>query len=53
MDVAIGILDAEEGVRVKRWLEWKFTRKAFVEQAEERTDTLAIAISKAMRQYRA
>ena len=47
IDVAVGLLDAEEGVRAESWIEWMTEKVSFKEDAETRALKLVEAVEKA------
>jgi hypothetical protein len=51
LDVAVGLLDAPEGARAERWLEWWTERLSFREDAVGRAGSLVEGIEKGMREF--
>lgn len=51
IDVAAGLLDAEEGARAETWLEWRTERVSYREDAEGRAVGLVEAVEKDLRAW--
>lgn len=52
LDVAVGLLGADEGARAESWLEWRTERLSFREDAVERAGSLVEGIEKGLREFR-
>lgn len=48
IDVAVGLMDAEEGARAETWLEWRTERISYREDSEGRAIELVEAVEKAI-----
>ncbi|KAJ9632154.1 hypothetical protein H2203_000557 [Taxawa tesnikishii (nom. ined.)] len=49
IDVACGLLDAEEGVRAEEWLEWRTERVSFREDAVKRANALTLGLEEGLK----
>ncbi|KAL9596576.1 MAG: hypothetical protein Q9219_005703 [cf. Caloplaca sp. 3 TL-2023] len=49
VDVSVGLLDAEEGARAEKWLEWATERVSFEEHAQNRS--LISSLSKGLKRW--
>lgn len=52
LDVAAGLLGAEEGSRAESWLEWRTERLSFREDAVGRAGSLVEGIESGLREFR-
>lgn len=52
LDVAIGLLDADEGARAESWLEWRTERVSYREDAVGRAEKLVEGIEEGLRVFR-
>ena len=51
IDVAVGLLDAEEGARAENWLEWAAERVSFSEDGMKRAKALTTGLEQGLEQW--
>lgn len=51
IDVAVGLLDATEGVRAESWLEWETKRLSYREDAMPRAERLTLGVEAGLKAY--